>query len=151
VVINRLTTFVALPPDSIERLDRGWVARLMRPIFLRRASARRVRQPPFAVVARGIAAQRVEREAADLLVDEGFNRSAAEGALTHLASPALDPIESALVPFVRETIWYEPAPLQRRARALRGPLTDEQLLETIGIAACANAVCRLSRAFEAIG
>jgi alkylhydroperoxidase family enzyme len=200
VVINRVTTLVALPPERTERLDRGWVVRLLGPRIRRLVRARRLRRPPvflsaeeksgpfasqvlgldglpaapklrmilddawsspiltrrakalaFAVVARGLGAEWVEREALDLLAGERFDRSAAEGVLAHLASPALDPVESALVPFVRETLWYEPAPLQRRARELRGKLTDEELLETIGIAAYANAVCRLSRTLEAVG
>ncbi len=200
VVINRVVTIVALPLGIFERIDRGWVLRLIRPIVRRLVSKRRLRTPPavlsdeeksgpfapevngfdglpagrtlrqilddawaspiltkrakalaFAVVARGLGAERVEREAFDLLAAEGFDRSEAEEALAHLASSALSPVESALLPFVRETLWYEPGPLQRRARELRGTLTDEELLETIGIAAFANAVCRLSRALEAIG
>ncbi len=203
VVVNRITTLIALPTERMERLDRGWLIRLMRlmrPIIRRVIGESRIRRPPvflsveeksgpfaaevvgldglpaarklrqildeawsspiltrrakaltFAVVAHGLGADRVEGEALDLLAAEGFDRSAAEGVLAHLASPALDPVESALVPFVRETLWYEPAPLQRRARELRDLLTEEELLETIGIAAYANAVCRLSLALEAIG
>jgi hypothetical protein len=164
VVINRLTTLIALPPERIERLDRGWVVglmRLTRPIIRRVMGERRIRRPPvflsveeksgpFAVVAHGLGAHRVAGEALDLLTGEGFDRSATEGVLAHLASPELDPVESALVPFVRETLGYEPAPLQRRARELRDMLTEQELLETIGIASFANAVRRLSLALEAI-
>ena len=203
VVINRITTLIALPPDQFERMDRSWIIglmRLTRPIIRRVMGDRRIRRAPvslsaeeksgpfaaevigldglpagpklrhilddawsspiltkrakslaFAVVAHGLGAHRVEDEALDLLAAEGFDREAAAGVLAHLASPALDPVESALVPFVRETLWYEPAPLQRRARALRDLLTEEEFLETIGVAAYANAVCRLSLALEAIG
>ena len=63
--------------------------------------------------------------------------------LTHLDAPELDPVERLLVPFARETMWYEPATLQRHARALRDRLTGPQLLEAIGVAALANGLCRM--------
>jgi hypothetical protein len=49
---------------------------------------------------------------------------------------------------VRETIWYQPAPVQRRGRALREELSGAQLLETVGTAALANMVCRVSLALD---
>jgi hypothetical protein len=45
---------------------------------------------------------------------------------------------------VRETLWYEPAVLQRRTRALRDSLTQEQLIEAIGVASLANGLCRMA-------
>ena len=199
VVINRLTTLLSLSPQLAERLDRGWLLRLIRPFAGRLLRKRRIRRPPvflsdeeksgpfatetnaldglpagrtlrvildeawaseiltrrakalaFAVVARGLGAERVEVEALEQLASEGIDAETAESVMAHLDSPALTPVESALVPFVRETIWYEPAPLQRRARELRGKLSDEELLETIGLASFANAVCRLSRVLEVI-
>lgn len=47
------------------------------------------------------------------------------------------------MPFARETIWFEPAPLQRRARMLRDRLPGPQLLEAIGVASLANGLCRM--------
>jgi hypothetical protein len=47
------------------------------------------------------------------------------------------------VPFARETIWYEPAPLQRRARGVRDQLSPTQFLEAIGVLSLANGLCRL--------
>ena len=47
------------------------------------------------------------------------------------------------MPFARETIWYEPAPLQRRARILRARLSSAQFLEAVGVAAIANGLCRM--------
>ena len=49
---------------------------------------------------------------------EGLKEATLAQVLTHLDAPELDPIERLLVPFARETIWYEPAPMQRRARRL---------------------------------
>ena len=49
VIVNRITTFIALPPERIEGLDRGWVIRLMRlmkPIIRRVVGERRIRRSP---------------------------------------------------------------------------------------------------------
>jgi hypothetical protein len=60
-----------------------------------------------------------------------------------LAQPELK--SRLLVAFARETIWYEPAVLQRRARALREQLdNDEQFLEAVGVVAIANGLCRMA-------
>ena len=47
------------------------------------------------------------------------------------------------MPFARETIWYEPAPLQRRARGVRDQLSSTQFLEAVGVLSLANGLCRL--------
>jgi alkylhydroperoxidase family enzyme len=109
---------------------------------------RRTKAFAFAVVARGLGCPLSEREAARLLTAEGVAPGEIDATLAHLASPVLDPIEAAVVPFARETIWYRPVQIQRRARALRDQLTREQFLELIGITALANAVCRMSAAVD---
>ena len=43
----------------------------------------------------------------------------------------------------RETIWYEPAALQRRARALRDRLSEAQFIKSVGVASLANGLCRM--------
>ncbi len=63
--------------------------------------------------------------------------------LTHLASPALNEIEGEIVPLARETVWYQPAQIQRRCREFQDLVTREQMLEFLGAASLANAVCRL--------
>jgi alkylhydroperoxidase family enzyme len=97
----------------------------------------------FAVIARGLSCGACANEAARALLKEGFSEEALSNVLTHLDAPELDPVERLLVPFARETIWYEPAPLQRRARALRDQLTPTQFLEAIGVVSLANGLCRL--------
>jgi alkylhydroperoxidase family enzyme len=191
VYYNRLATLPAVPTDAVERMERSWVLRLLRPIVARFYSfkARRARPPSirqhsgpyaylveafsdlplhaalsatlceawdspvlprrtkafvFAVVARGLGCSLSEREAIRLLAAEGISASVVDATLAHLASPALDPIEAAIVPFARETIWYRPAQIQRRARSLGEHLSRAQFLELVGIAALANAVCRMS-------
>jgi hypothetical protein len=43
----------------------------------------------------------------------------------------------------RETVWYQAAQIQRRAREVQEALSAPQFLELIVVAALANAVCRL--------
>ena len=97
----------------------------------------------FAVVARGLGCDACGSEAGQALHKNGLTEAALTQILTRLDAPELDPVERLLVPFARETIWYEPAPLQRRARALRKRLTRPQLIEAIGVASLANGLCRM--------
>jgi len=64
--------------------------------------------------------------------------------LAHLASPELTPAEAVIVPFVRETVHYTPAQIQRRARTVHEHLGTPVFLETIGVAALSNALCRMA-------
>lgn len=104
---------------------------------------RRCKLLMLAVVARGLACAVCALEVGEALRGEGLTEATITQVLTHLDAPELDPVERLLVPFARDTIWYEPAPMQRRARALRDRLTGPQLLEAIGVAALANGLCRM--------
>jgi alkylhydroperoxidase family enzyme len=104
---------------------------------------RRCKLLMLAVVARGLGCEACGGEVAEALRKEGLAETAVAQVLTHLDAPELDPVERLLVPFARETIWYEPALLQRRARALREHLSAPQLLEAIGVTALANGLCRM--------
>jgi AhpD family alkylhydroperoxidase len=105
----------------------------------------------FAVVARGLDCRDCAPAHGHGLRQEGLEEPAIAQVLTHLDSPALDPLERQLVSFARETIWYEPAVLQRRARALRERLSTEQFLEAVGVAALANGLCRMGAMLPARG
>lgn len=105
---------------------------------------KRTKAMVFAVVARGLGCPRGEEEAVRLLVEEGLGAADIEEILALLASPKLDELESVIVPFARETIWYRPAQIQRRGRELRARLSNEQFIELVGVAALANALCRMS-------
>ncbi len=120
-----------------ETLDGAWSS----PILTQRAKAL-----VFAVVARGLRSERAEREARSLLAPHGLDEGQVEEILSHLASPKLNPLEAAIVPFARETIRYRPADIQRSARKLREQLSLEQFLELVGVVALANGTCRLSLA-----
>jgi uncharacterized peroxidase-related enzyme len=105
--------------------------------------SRRAKGLVFAVVAHGLGDAPSQREAARLLAEEGFDKADLEAVLAHLASPKLDRVESLAVPFARETIWYRPVQIQRRARALRAELGAPAFLELVGISAFANLMSRV--------
>ena len=104
---------------------------------------RRCKLLMLAVIARGLACEVCALEVGEALHGEGLKEATLTQVLTHLDAPELDPVERLLVPFARETIWFEPAPMQRRARALRDRLSGPQLLEAIGVTALANGLCRM--------
>ena len=97
----------------------------------------------IAVIARGLGCEACAPEVSEALRREGLKGSTLAQVLNHLDAPELDAIERLLVPFARETIWCEPAPIQRRARMLRDGLSGPQLLEAIGVASLANGLCRM--------
>lgn len=98
----------------------------------------------FAVIARGLGSECDEQEAKRLLAPEGLDGDQVDAVLTHLASPKLDRIESAIVPFARETIRVRPAEIQRRAHTLLQEIGEEEFVDLVGIASMANKTCRLS-------
>jgi alkylhydroperoxidase family enzyme len=105
---------------------------------------KRTKAMVFGVVARGLGCRRGEEEASRLLIEEGLEAGDVQEILSRLVSPKLDAVEAAIVPFARETISYRPAQIQRRGRELRARLTNEQFIDLVGVAALANAVCRMS-------
>jgi alkylhydroperoxidase family enzyme len=104
---------------------------------------RRCKLLMLAIIARGLGCEACIAEAGDALQQEGFDASALSQVLTHLDAPELDEVERELVRFARETIWYEPAVLQRRARAVRDRLSGPQFIEAAGVASLANGLCRM--------
>ena len=104
---------------------------------------RRCKLLMLAVTARGLDCQVCATEIEEALQQEGVDEPVLVQVLTHLDAPELDDVERVLVRFARETIWYEPAALQRRARALCDRLSEPQLIESIGVASLANGLCRM--------
>jgi alkylhydroperoxidase family enzyme len=98
----------------------------------------------FAVVSRGLPCEVCELELAPALQREGLDGAAVAHALARLDTPHLPLHERALLAFARETLWYEPVALQRRTRELRAQLDPAQLIETIGVCALANGLCRMA-------
>lgn len=106
--------------------------------------SRRCKLLMFAVVSRGLPCELCELELTGALRREGLSAATVEHMLGRLDAPELDDTERLLLPLARETLWYEPAVLQRRVRGLREALTPPQLIEAIGVAALANALCRMT-------
>jgi AhpD family alkylhydroperoxidase len=105
---------------------------------------RRCKLLVFAVVSHGLPCEVCELEVGRALAAEGMDAAALGQLLGRLDAPGLSAVERALLPFARETLWYEPAKLQRQARALRAQLTPDQFVEAIGVTALANGLCRMA-------
>jgi len=106
--------------------------------------SRRCKLLMFAVVSRGLPCEVCELEVGHALQRDGLDAAAVSRLLSHLDGPELQPIERLLMAYTRETLWYEPAVLQRHTRMLREHLSTEQLIEAIAVAALANGVCRMA-------
>jgi AhpD family alkylhydroperoxidase len=140
-----------VPPYPYARLVKAYegspiaptLARTLEEMWASPHLTRRCKLLMLAVIARGLACDVCALEVGEALQREGLKETALTQVLTHLDAPELDPIERLLVSFARDTIWFEPAPMQRRARALHERLSSPQLLEAIGVAALANGLCRM--------
>jgi alkylhydroperoxidase family enzyme len=124
-------------PVLASALDDMWAS----PILSRRTKALM-----FAVVGRGLGCQRSSDEIARFLAAEGVAQADAERILAHLGGPDVGADEAALLAFARDSIWYEPIEIQRRARELRARLSAAQFVEALGVVSLANALCRLRAA-----
>ena len=110
---------------------------------------RRTKTLMLAVIARALGCEHGEGEARRLLAAEELTPAELDGILANLGSPRLDAREARLLPFARETVRYQPAAIQRRTREVAQGLSPEEILEAVGIAALANAVCRMSVVIDA--
>jgi AhpD family alkylhydroperoxidase len=106
--------------------------------------SRRAKLLMFGVVSRGLPCDVCELEITRALQLEGLDAPGVARLLTHLDGPELEPTERLLMAYARETLWYQPAALQRHTRALQPHLSTEQLVEAVGVAALANGVCRMA-------
>jgi alkylhydroperoxidase family enzyme len=195
IFMNRVSTLVALPAESLEKVVEKPYFRLLRPLLAwRMRPRRRPPDPPpepndgpcapliaalgrspvagvlrraidgawtspvlprrtkglvAAVVARALRCAQGEAEARALLAGEGFRPEQVDDLLATLSSPRLDAREARLVPFARETVRYQPGAIQRRMREVTAGFSADEILETAGFAALANAVCRLSVVLDA--
>jgi AhpD family alkylhydroperoxidase len=120
------------------------LARTLQAMWTSSHLTRRCKLLMFGVVSRGLPCQLCEHEISAALQREGLDPAAVARALTHLDGPQLTPEERLLMPFARETLWYQPAVLQRHTRAMAKNLSSEQLIEAVGVAALANGLCRMA-------
>jgi len=110
---------------------------------------RRTKMLVLAVVARALDCRYGEAEARSVLAGEGLGAADVDEVLATLGSPRLDAREARLVRFARETVRYQPSVIQPRTREVCRDFTPAETLETIGVIALANAVCRLSVILDA--
>ena len=92
----------------------------------------------FAVVSRALDSTRCEEEARSRLRIDGLSDDDIDYILAHLSSPLLTQTEKVLVPFARETVWYQPAQIQRRCAEVQ-----KEFLHFIGVVSLVNALCRI--------
>jgi AhpD family alkylhydroperoxidase len=120
------------------------LARTVDEMFASHHLTRRCKLLMFAVVSRALPCDVCELEITRALQREGLDAAAVARVLTHLDGPELEPAERVLMSYARETLWYQPHVLQRHTRDLRQHLGNDQVVEAVGVAALANAVCRMA-------
>jgi len=109
---------------------------------------RSVKALMFAVVARTLGCRTSEIEARKLLAAEDFSDDEIESALLTLRSPRLSQRDALLLPWVRNTVYYQTAMVQKQTATLAAEIGDAAILEAIGVAALANATVRLAMLLE---
>src|SRR6185436_12745163 len=102
----------------------------------------------FAIVARTLGCRTSEGEARKLLAAENFTDAEIESALVTLRSERLSQRDALLLPWVRNTVYYQTAAVQKQTAALAAGVGDAALLEALGVAALANATVRLAMLLE---
>jgi hypothetical protein len=102
----------------------------------------------FAVVARTLGCRTSEIEARKLLAAEDFSDEEIDSVLLTLRSPRLSQRDARLMPWVRNTVYYQTAMVQQQTAALATEIGDAAILEAIGVAALANATVRLAMLLE---
>lgn len=123
-----------IAPALAQVLEDAWSSTLL---------SRRCKALLFAVVGTGLDCKRSVAQVWPVLAEHGLGESVIARVLDHLGAEELDATENLLLPFARETLWYQPAQIQRRARQVREQLSAAQFVEAVGILALANSLCRL--------
>lgn len=98
----------------------------------------------FAVVARTLECRTSESEARKLAAAEGFADAEIDSALATLRCARLSPADEGLLAWVRDTVYYQIGPIQKKTAQLAAQIGHPAILEAIGTAALANATVRLA-------
>ena len=120
----------------LRTLTDGWLSSDLLP--------RRSKLLILAVIARQLGSQLCEQEVKESLVQEGLSKQDSEALLATLSVASMTPLESTLLRWTRETVWYEPRTIQNSTRRLLEELGEERALEAVGSAALCNTLARLS-------
>ncbi len=102
----------------------------------------------FGVVARTLNCDYCSTACHNLAEDYGFDREAYNDALATLSLPGLSAQEQQLLHWTRETVHYQTGPIQSRVKELSTQVSNDKLLEAIGVASLANSVVRLAVLME---
>lgn len=124
------TTFARLIRETIDQA-------LQSPVL-----PRRTKVLMFAVIARALRCNILDRNDLEALAADGLSSAAVDQILANLGSPALDARETVLLPFARGSVRYHNLALQEQTRALRGQLSRDEIIEAVGVVALANGVAR---------
>lgn len=124
----------------------GVMAQVLTEMWGQTALPHRCKALIFAVIAKALGCELSATESRSLLLRTGLDENKLDEILTHLRSPELDTTETLLVPFARQTVWYQPVQIQRQASEIAAKLSTDQFVEAIGVMSLANALCRLSGA-----
>jgi alkylhydroperoxidase family enzyme len=122
----------------------GWLYRTLEQALNSPVLPRRTKALMFAVVARSLDCAHCQNEGRRLLAAEGFSDAESEATLAALDSPRLEPFESAILAWTRDTVHFLPLRIQQQTGALRAEIGDAALLEAVGVASLANATVRLA-------
>ena len=105
---------------------------------------RRAKLLTIAVVAKALDCDFCVDETRASLLKDGFTSDELDTALSFLASEKFDKIEALLVPVARETAHFNRKIVQQKTATFARNVSQAELLEAVGVAALANALCRLS-------
>lgn len=100
----------------------------------------------FATIAQGLDCAVCRQELDRLAVSRGIDAPGLTRAAAHLDDPTLDADERRYCAFARESLWYEPQFIQRRARALCEAVGPAALVEAIAVVTLGNMLMRLQAA-----
>ena len=98
----------------------------------------------FAVVARTLDCDICQREMGRQLEENGMSSKDVDTCLTTLDMPDLEPYETKILDWARNTVHYQPGPIQKRTRLLVQEIGEEKALEAVGVASLANSVVRIA-------
>ncbi len=98
----------------------------------------------FAVVARSLECTFCESETRSMAKNLGFSQADFDHALSTLSSPSLDHDEQQILAWTRDTVHFQPGPMQRRIKKMAEDIDDLKLLEAFGVAALANTTVRIA-------
>jgi hypothetical protein len=122
--------------EWLRGLTDGWLAS--------EALPHRIQAIMMAVIARQLGSDLCEVEARANIVAEGLPERDVDTILSTLSSPRLTTMETRLLRWTRETVWYEPRVIQESTRRLLADVGEREALESIGSAAVCNSLARLS-------